>query len=123
MHRIAATGVLGVALHLSLLPASAHSQQAGPKADPVKVGAELFAKSGCTFCHGPAGTGTERAPSLRDVYKRLSPEQIQHQIHDGGQMMPPFGDALTEEEISSLVQFLRTKDAWKFVPPPAPGAK
>ncbi len=100
-----------------------HAQQADPKPDPVKAGAELFGKSGCTFCHGPAGMGTERAPSLRDVHKRLSAEQVQHQIHDGGQMMPPFGDALTEDEIANLVAFLRAKDAWKLVPPPASAAK
>lgn len=91
---------------------------ADPQADEVKAGAVLFGKSGCPFCHGPAGMGTERAPSLRDVYKRLNDQQIRHQIHDGGQMMPPFGEALTEDEIAHLSAFLRAKDAWNLVPPP-----
>ena len=63
--------------------------------------------------------GTDRAPSLREVSKRLNQEQIRHQIHDGGQMMPPFGEALTGEEIEQLSVFLMTKDAWDLVPPPA----
>jgi mono/diheme cytochrome c family protein len=88
------------------------------QADDVKAGAVLFGKSGCPFCHGPAGMGTDRAPSLRDVHKRLSDEQIKHQIHDGGRMMPPFGEALTEDEIAQLSIFLRAKDAWNLVPPP-----
>lgn len=87
--------------------------------DDVKAGAVLFGTSGCQFCHGPAGMGTERAPSLRDVPKRLNDEQIRHQIHDGGQMMPPFGEALTGDEIAHLSVFLRAKDAWNLVPPPA----
>ena len=91
-----------------------------PQSEDVKAGAVLFGKSGCPFCHGPAGMGTERAPSLRDVDKRLSDEQIRHQIHDGGQMMPPFGGALTEDEIMHLSAFLRAKDAWSLVPAPSP---
>ena len=92
---------------------------ADPQSDRAKPGAVLFGKSGCTFCHGPAGMGTERAPSLRDVAKRLNDQQIRHQIHDGGQMMPPFGEALTDEEIEQLSVFLLTKDAWNLVPVPA----
>ena len=85
----------------------------------MKAGAVLFANSGCAFCHGPAGLGTERAPSLRDVKKHKDDEAIRHQIHDGGGMMPPFGEALTDEEIANLSAFLRAKDAWKLVPAPA----
>ena len=92
---------------------------ADPQADDVKAGAVLFGTSGCQYCHGPAGMGTDRAPSLRDVHKRLRDEQIRHQIHDGGQMMPPFGEALSAEEIAHLSIFLRAKDAWGLVPAPA----
>jgi mono/diheme cytochrome c family protein len=86
--------------------------------EDAKAGAVLFGSSGCPYCHGPGGVGTERAPSLRDVGKRLKDEQIRHQIHDGGRMMPPFGEALTEEEIARLSAFLQAKDAWNLVPPP-----
>ena len=96
------------------------SSLAHAQTEEVKAGAALFATSGCQFCHGPAGTGTERAPSLRDVHKRLNDEQIRRQIHDGGQMMPPFGEALTDAEIARLSTFLQAKDAWNLVPPPAP---
>jgi ubiquinol-cytochrome c reductase cytochrome b subunit len=89
-----------------------------PQSEAVKAGAVLFGKSGCTFCHGLAGAGTERAPSLRDVSSRRNDEQIRRQIHDGGQMMPPFGEALTEDEIAQLSAFLQAKDAWNLVPPP-----
>lgn len=117
-------GVRAVLLAALLAPVSNLAQQAAadpvkPSPDPVKVGAELFAKTGCQFCHGPVGLGTERAPTLRTVAKHKTDEEIRHQIHDGGQMMPPFGEALTDDEIASLSAFLRAKNGWKLVPQPA----
>ena len=110
-HRHCCAGLLALGFALSgaalFVPASAAASTA-----PVEDGAALFASSGCTQCHGPAGLGTEKGPSLRDVRKRLSEAQMQHQIHDGGQAMPAFGDALTQPQIGSLIAFLRSKKAW-----------
>jgi len=107
-----------VTLALAALPgdtlpvAQASSPQQGP---------QVFVDSGCIQCHGADGAGTARAPSLRDARKRLTAEQMQRQIHDGGKSMPPFGDALTEVQIDQLVDFLRAKKAWKQpLPPPSP---
>ena len=75
-------------------------------------GATLFTTSGCPQCHGPEGLGTVKAPSLRDVRKRKTDDQVRLQIKEGGKSMPPFGGALTDEQIASLVQFLRSKKAW-----------
>ena len=91
------------------------SSSAGSK-ETVAEGAALFSSSGCPQCHGPEGMGTAKAPSLRDVPKQLTPEQTHTQIHDGGKQMPPFGEALTEEQIAALVDFLHAKDGWKLVP-------
>lgn len=95
----------------SSAPASAHS-------DAAKHGAELFATSGCTHCHGPEGTGTDRGPALRDLRKHLSAEEIEHQIVAGGKAMPAFGDTLGKEQIADLVAFLRAKK-WVAAPPQA----
>jgi len=75
-------------------------------------GANLFTTSGCPQCHGPEGLGTVKAPSLRDVRKRKTDDEVRLQIKEGGKSMPPFGEALTDEQIASLVQFLRSKKAW-----------
>ena len=116
-----ARSTAALALAACLLYATQQTFALDPQGDDeVKAGAVLFGTSGCTFCHGPAGMGTERAPSLRDVSRRLSDEQIRHQIHDGGQMMPPFGEALSGDEIAHLSAFLRAKDAWSLVPAPPP---
>lgn len=74
-----------------------------------KAGAALFHERGCEHCHGANGTGGERGPDLSTVGKRLKKEQIEHQIRDGGAMMPAFGDAFQPDEIKDLVDFLHDK--------------
>jgi mono/diheme cytochrome c family protein len=79
--------------------------------DQRKVqGAALFADKGCAHCHGPSGFGgSDSGPDLSRVRKELKPDEIAHQIHDGGKNMPPFGDTLSEDEIKSLVDYLHSK--------------
>lgn len=66
----------------------------------------LFKQTGCEHCHGVDGVGTARAPSLTAVGKRLSRSQIEEQIKNGGQEMPPFGDVLSQDETNELVDYL-----------------
>ena len=86
--------------------------------DAAKRGAEIFASSGCTHCHGPAGMGTERGPTLRDLRKHLSVEETGQQIVAGGKGMPAFGDTLDKAQVADLVTFLRAK-TWIAAPPHA----
>ena len=73
-------------------------------------GAALFASKGCSHCHGESGFGgSDSGPDLSHVRKELKAPEIAQQIHDGGNNMPPFGDALTTDEIASLVEYLRSK--------------
>jgi mono/diheme cytochrome c family protein len=83
------------------------------------AGAILFRDKGCAFCHGAGGVGTLKAPSLVDIRKNKlwPPEKMKHQIMNGGQKMPPFGEALTDQEIVELIEYLRAKH--RPAPPPA----
>ena len=81
-------------------------------------GAALFHERGCEYCHGGGGAGTERGPSLLGVGKKLRPDQISRQIHEGGGAMPAFGEALTTPEIDALGRYLQT-----LKPAPAPKRK
>jgi mono/diheme cytochrome c family protein len=93
-------------------------------ADPPS-GAVLFHEKGCEFCHGPNGVGIQgKGPSLLTVGKRLKKDAIVKQIHDGGQSMPPFGEALQPDEINALADMLsKQKKAPKNLsPPPTPPA-
>jgi mono/diheme cytochrome c family protein len=88
-----------------------------PFAEPVQAasresreaGAALFHKTGCEFCHGLNGVGTERAPDLSSVGKRKKRPQIEQQILHGGNGMPAFGAVLQPDEVQLLVDYLSAK--------------
>ena len=88
------------------------------------MGAELF-DAGCAGCHGPEGSGApdsaigfEKPSTYPDfsACDQTSPEVQQDWwavIHDGGKargfsrIMPAFGELLTTEQITSLVEYIR----------------
>lgn len=77
---------------------------------PVASGAALFHEKGCEHCHGVNFAGVpDKGPSLLTVGKRLKKDALAKQIHDGGQEMPAFGDALQDDEITALVDMLAKK--------------
>jgi mono/diheme cytochrome c family protein len=74
-----------------------------------EAGAALFHKTGCEFCHGVDGVGTEKAPDLSTVGKRKKRPQIEQQILHGGNGMPAFGEVLQPDEVKLLVDYLSAK--------------
>jgi len=74
-----------------------------------KQGAAVFHEKGCEHCHGVDGIGTDKGPDLSGVGRQLHKPEIARQIHDGGKQMPAFGDALTDDEIQQLVEYLAAK--------------
>ena len=109
-----------------LICTSPHLAQAAGRAQKAQ-GAALFQDKGCAHCHGPSGFGgTNSGPDLSNVRKELKPDEIAQQIHDGGNNMPPFGDTLTNDEITSLVAYLHSKrkapPGWIKYQPSAPAA-
>jgi mono/diheme cytochrome c family protein len=110
--------VVGLAIMQPLSSVSAGS-------NAKQRGAGLFEQRGCSHCHGPAGVGGKRGPDLQLVRKHMSKAQITLQIHNGGMMMPAFGNTLTMPQIQDLVAYLRTKRKVIVVPPtphPAPSS-
>jgi mono/diheme cytochrome c family protein len=104
---------------IAFYPGSA-SLAASQKSDDEKAGAILFRDKGCSYCHGAGAIGTKKAPALTDLYKDKlwTPEKITNQILNGGQKMPPFRESVSDEEVTSLIAWLRAKN--KPEPPPAP---
>lgn len=94
-----------------------------PAADaPARTGAQVWSEA-CAACHGPDGAGRPRdvvafdvpLPDLRDCTFATSeptPDWVAV-VHEGGRvrgldrMMPAFGGALKDEEISRVVDYLR----------------
>jgi len=75
------------------------------------AGALLFRERGCARCHGEGGIGGKKGPPLTDLRKKKewTAAKIAAQIQNGGQRMPPFGEALSRDEIAQLVAYLRAK--------------
>jgi mono/diheme cytochrome c family protein len=80
--------------------ASSRSQQ--------EHGASVFAESGCLHCHSIRHTGGSRGPDLSGVGSRLKEAQMRRQIVYGSKQMPPYGDALQEQEFADLIAYLRS---------------
>lgn len=88
------------------MPADAAPGMGGNK-ESREHGAVIFQEKGCGHCHGAEAQGTEKAPSLHGIGRRLHKEEIATQIRDGGREMPAFGDSVTPEEMKNLVEYLR----------------
>ena len=120
LERVSGRGwaLVGVALGGLVLGGMRMERPAPARAvvDKKAAGAELFATRGCAHCHGDDGKGTEKAPGLRDLRKKLSTDKVRDQILHGGEGMPAFGDSLKDDEVDDLVSFLRAKT---WVSPPA----
>ncbi|MBW8733091.1 MAG: c-type cytochrome, partial [Asticcacaulis sp.] len=69
---------------------------------------EALYQNVCASCHGAARQGSPpEFPSLVDVDKRLSDDQISRQIAVGGGRMPAFGKSLGEQERAAIVAYLK----------------
>jgi mono/diheme cytochrome c family protein len=82
---------------------------------PLERGAADFQRT-CAPCHGPDARGTHPPgfttppknltdPALQD---RLTDAQIRETIRYGKGQMPPFGMALSEQEVNDLLLYVRT---------------
>jgi mono/diheme cytochrome c family protein len=82
------------------------------------LGKQLFAAS-CAECHGDNGTGGGSAPTLssKEFLKSTSDAQVHALIAAGvsGTDMPAwsldYGGTMTDEQVSQIVTFLRSREA------------
>lgn len=71
-------------------------------------GREIFLV-GCSRCHGTSLEGTDDGPELGPGSEAAedSDARLIRQIRDGGDEMPRFGTVLTEEQMQTIVDYLR----------------
>jgi|SRR5690348_71303 len=85
---------------------------------PPDDAGDLF-KSKCSMCHGPDGKGFSaiHTPDFTDPKWQASKKdaELKDAIKNGRKdtMMKGFGDKLSDEEIDSLVKFIRSLDSSK----------
>jgi alcohol dehydrogenase (cytochrome c) len=109
---LVAAWLLGIALQAPVALGQADRPVNPLGADPaaVSAGRELF-EAVCSACHGPSGTGTERAPALASGHFKHGGEdhELLQSIQQGipGTQMPAFG-SLEVETIWQLVSYVRS---------------
>jgi mono/diheme cytochrome c family protein len=92
-----------------ILPSFGQAPQgAAEKPDARQRGHQVFLTAGCTQCHSIDGVGGHRAVDLSEVGGRLSASRIRSQIVHGTKDMPPFGEVLSQDQVTDLVTFLRS---------------
>jgi mono/diheme cytochrome c family protein len=105
----------------ALTPSQAQESSSLPRdgADAAVVRGGIVYRTYCVLCHGAGGKGDGRAakmytPRPADLTNSPFPDAYKEMIIRGGgasvgrsSFMPPWGDELTDEQISDLVAFLR----------------
>ncbi len=80
----------------------------------IADGQRLF-NIACKSCHGVDGYGSPMAPALNNqIFLTETPDAVMYQIIAGGvpeTLMPAWGSRLTDQELQSLVAFLRSQES------------
>jgi len=85
------------------------AEMIGASSGQIYRGGEYFNEKGCLYCHKISGHGGERGPDLTFIGDKLSANELTWRIMNGGLNMPGFGGILTNEELSNLVAFLKSR--------------
>jgi len=75
----------------------------------VLAGSRLFYDKGCLYCHKIDEYGGLTGPNLTHVARRLSEQEMQIRIINGGDDMPAYGQSLKSNELNELIAFLKTR--------------
>jgi alcohol dehydrogenase (cytochrome c) len=79
--------------------------EAAGGAPNAEAGKEVFAEN-CSVCHGATGHGGNGGPDLTTMPKAKEQKGAEEQVTNGGGGMPPFGGALSKEEIENVAAFV-----------------
>lgn len=102
--------ILGAAIAISAAGFTSRAA-ATPAADDA--GAQTF-KTNCVVCHGADGTGSPtgkalKAPDLNsEAVQKLTVAQMETQVSDGKNNMPPFKSTLNKDQIHGVVEYVRS---------------
>ncbi len=81
----------------------------GADSGPIYRGGMDFNDKGCLYCHTIDGHGGLRGPDLTYIGDRLSSNELTWRIMNGGLNMPGFGGTLSNQELTDLVTFLKSR--------------
>jgi mono/diheme cytochrome c family protein len=84
-----------------------------PRANADDAAAQSF-KSNCVVCHAADGTGSPTGKSLKapdlnsDAVQKMTVAQIEDQISNGKNNMPPFKSSLSKDQIAALAAYVKS---------------
>lgn len=95
-----------------LIDVSAKTVKELPSQSSATPAAPALFSQNCARCHGPDGKGIKSmgTPNFSDAafQKTVTPSAMQKTIEDGKGSMPPWSGELTDQQISSLVAYIRS---------------
>jgi mono/diheme cytochrome c family protein len=94
-------GAVGLAAALSSTGVRAQE----PAAEPD--GAQVYATVGCSACHGTNGEGGV-GPALAGNTNIDDATVVINQVLNGGEIMPPIGQGLTDAQVAAVINFVRS---------------
>lgn len=82
---------------------------------PLGRGGRIFQRT-CSTCHGPDGRGLQRLGLIKpprdltqaEFHAGVTDEQLREVIRYGKGQMPAFGGLMADEDISSVITFIRS---------------
>lgn len=104
------TFVLSAAVAIAVL---GFSSRGAARPVPDNAAGEQTFKSNCVVCHGADGTGSAtgkalKAPDLNsEAVQKMTVAQMEAQVSDGKNNMPPFKSTLSKEQIQGVVAYVR----------------
>lgn len=75
----------------------------------VIAGSRLFYDKACMYCHKMGKNGGLTGPDLTHVARRLTEDELELRIINGGDNMPAYGRSLKSDELKKLVAFLMSR--------------
>jgi len=102
--------ILGAVIALAIL---GFASRTGAVPTPDAAAGEQTFKSNCVVCHAADGTGSPtgkalKAPDLHsDVVQKMTVAQMEAQVSDGKNNMPPFKNTLNKDQIQGVVAYVR----------------
>jgi mono/diheme cytochrome c family protein len=90
---------------LAAVMASTGVRAQEPAAEPD--GAQVYSTVGCSACHGPNGEGGA-GPALAGNANLADATFVINQVLNGGAVMPPIGQGLTDAQVAAVINFIRS---------------
>jgi quinoprotein glucose dehydrogenase len=81
-------------------------------AEAAELGQRVYTLNNCTMCHGANRAGTNVYPSLKDLSKRSTEEQVATLLRAGKGQMPAFPN-ISDKDADALIAFLFDKKSSK----------